>query len=487
MSSRADYALGVDLGTTYTCAAVAGDGAARVAQLTGTSQTIPSVVSKTDTGFLAGEAAERRLTSHPAETAREFKRRFGDPAPIVLGGATYGADALTAELLREVIARVETLEGAGPAAVALAHPASWGPFRLDLLRKAAAQAGVADVLLVPEPVAAAVANSDRVEDGSLVAVYDLGGGTFDAAVVRCAGDWSVVGTPEGVERLGGIDFDQAILAHVDQALDGQVYALDSSDPESRSALMQLRSECQSAKEHLSQDTDVDIPVSLPNVRTSVRLTRAEFESMVRPRLADSLSVLDRVVASADATWSDISVVLLVGGSSNIPAVGQLVAEHTGRPVVSATNPHLAIALGTATIAQRAVIRPAPAVDAAPVAASTSTRSMPATQPATTGAPKRGTPIGLIVAGIVAVIAAVGAFVVFGGGGSDGDTSETDVADSTVVTVSGEEVGEPTVDDPEQPAASVVETPRPPPTSLHPPRRVLPNRWHRYLSNRKPRS
>ena len=209
-------------------------------------------------------------------------------------------------------------------------------------------------------------------------------------MVRCSDDWPVIGTPEGVERLGGIDFDQAILAHVDAALDGQVFALDTSDPETRSALMRLRAECQRAKEHLSQDTDVDIPVVLPNLQTSVRLTRSEFEAMVRPRLADSVNVLDRVVASAGVQWDDISAVLLVGGSSSIPAVGQLVGEHTGRPVIAATNPHLAIALGTAAIAQRDVraisATPTPA---APVAAAAETAG-PTGSPGSPGSPaKRG--------------------------------------------------------------------------------------------------
>lgn len=445
--SAARYALGVDLGTTYTCAAVAADGAPRIAQLTGTSHTIPSVVSRTEAGFMAGEAAERRIISHPASTAREFKRRFGDPAPIVLDGQTFGADALTAALLREVVQRVETAEGAPPSAVALAHPASWGPFRLDLLRSAATQAGISDVRLVPEPVAAAVANSDRVAADSLVAVYDLGGGTFDAAVVRCADDWPVVGTPEGVERLGGIDFDQAILAHVDQALDGQVFTLDTADPDARSALMRLRAECQRAKEHLSQDTDVEIPVVLPNLQTAVRLTRSEFETMVRPRLADSLTVLDRVVASAGVEWSDISAVLLVGGSSNIPAVGQLVSEHTGRPVISATNPHLAIALGTAAIAQRDVVRaatPSPVPASSPTSTSSSDAddSGSGSTPASVPAPERRRPVGLIVAAAVAIVAAIGAFVAFTGG--DDTESATpgsvDTTSAVVVETSPVDVG-----------------------------------------------
>ena len=149
MSSH--YVVGVDLGTTYTCAAVADSTSNRVVQLTGTSQTIPSVVSINGDEVIAGEAAERRLVTNPSETAREFKRRFGDPAPLVLGGAAYGSEVVTSHLLREVLRRTAQVEGAPAAAVGLAHPASWGPFRLDLLREAAALAGVEHVELVPEP------------------------------------------------------------------------------------------------------------------------------------------------------------------------------------------------------------------------------------------------------------------------------------------------------------------------------------------------
>lgn len=437
MSAR--YALGIDLGTTYTGAAVLGGrGPARVVQLSGTSQTIPSVVSISGDAVLAGEAAERRLATHPGETAREFKRRFGDPAPLVLAGAAHGVEVVTAHLLSDVMRRVEQSEGTPPSLVGIAHPASWGPFRLDLLRRAAGLAGVERVELVPEPIAAAVANRDRVADGSLVAVYDLGGGTFDAAVVRCEGDWSVVGTPEGVERLGGIDFDQAIMAHVDAVLDGQVFALDTSDGEARSALSRLRAECQAAKEHLSQDTEVQIDVSLPNLHTSVRLTRAEFEAMVRPRLTDSLAVLDRVVSSADVTWSDIAQVVLVGGSSNIPAVAQSVSEHTGRPVMTATNPHLAVAVGTAMVTGRLVesvaAERAPSTPPVPAAPSAAPPAAPEPQPA--GPARSRTPV--LVGALVAVLAIVVAAVLALGRGGAPDTLATDGgADATSIDADAE--------------------------------------------------
>ncbi len=313
------YGLGVDLGTSSTVAAVRRPGAeeARLVQLGSSSYSIPSVVAiGADGTLLAGEAAERRAATNPTSAVREFKRRFGDPAPIVVEGQVFTPDALMAAQLADVLERVERSEGTRPARLVLTHPAAWGPFRLEAMRSMAGASGVADAVLVPEPVAAAVANRDRLADGAMVAVYDLGGGTFDAAVVRCSGaedTWSVVGTPEGVERLGGADIDQAVLGHVDAVLGGQVFTADAAAPDTRSALLRLRAACKDAKEQLSEDTDVEIPVELPGVQTRVRLTRTELETMIRPRLADSLAVLDRVVSSAGAPWDDIDAVLLGGG------------------------------------------------------------------------------------------------------------------------------------------------------------------------------
>jgi actin-like ATPase involved in cell morphogenesis len=427
------YELGVDLGTTYTAAAVRRDGASRVVQLGTESQALASVLAARDDGeLIVGEAAERRAATHPARAVREFKRRFGDPAPIVLGGRAWSAEELTARLLGEVIERTTAIEGKRPARLALAHPAAWGPFRLDVLRAAAGDVGYPDAVLVPEPVAAARANADRVPSGSLVAVYDLGGGTFDAAVVRATDVLEIVGTPEGVERLGGVDIDQAILNHVDTSLGGVVATADAGDPETASALSRLRDECRRAKEALSADTEVEIPVLLPSVRSSVRLTRAELEGMIRPRLMDSLAVLDRVVSSTGASWADVHGVLLVGGSSRIPLIGQMVAEHTDRPVLTTTNPAFSIALGTVqslaadgdsrvAVSSSAAHGSMPVAAAAvsdqvvPAAASRSTRDR-TTEVRRSG--KRGLVVGVTLAGVAAAV--IGGLLLASGGGEDAD-------------------------------------------------------------------
>jgi hypothetical protein len=195
----------------------------------------------------------------------------------------------------------------------------------------------------------AYARAERVDPGSTVAVYDLGGGTFDAAVVRksAAGGFELLGRPEGIERLGGVDFDEAVFAHVRQAVGPALDGLDPEDPDVLAAVARLRRECVEAKEALSADTEVTIPVLLPSVRTQVRLVRAEFEAMIRPAVEQTIEALRRAVGSAGLAPADLSAVLLVGGSSRIPLVAQLVSAELGRPVAVDADPKTAIATGAA--------------------------------------------------------------------------------------------------------------------------------------------
>ena len=184
-----------------------------------------------------------------------------------------------------------------------------------------------------------------------MAVYDLGGGTFDATVVRKqAGGLEILGTPEGIERLGGVDFDKAILAHVNYAAGGDLTKLDMSDSQTAVALARLRQDCVLAKEALSLDAEVVIPVFLPGRHFEVQLTRSTFEDMVRAPIESTIGALSRTVQSAGLTPADLSSVLLVGGSSRIPLVAEMVSQEFGRPTVVDTHPKYAVALGAASIA-----------------------------------------------------------------------------------------------------------------------------------------
>jgi actin-like ATPase involved in cell morphogenesis len=348
------YALGIDLGTTYTAAATARNGRAEVTALGYRATSVPSVVFLTADGrFLVGDAAERRAAHEPDRVAREFKRRVGDPTPLLLGGAPIPVDRCLAEVLRWVVATIGETEGAPPSAVTVTHPANWGEFKRDVLREALRLVDVPNPRLLAEPVAAATwyAQAERLAPGQTIAVYDLGGGTFDATVLRRRADgrFESLGRAEGIERLGGIDVDEAVLGHVLRALGQDASVLDhgADDPALMTAFAQLRRACVEAKEALSSETSVAIPVWFRGVHREVLLQRAELEELVGPLLRPTVEALARVVASAGLQPGDLDAVLLVGGSSRIPMIARQVETGLGRPVVVDAHPKHPVALGAA--------------------------------------------------------------------------------------------------------------------------------------------
>jgi molecular chaperone DnaK len=354
------YLLGVDVGTTYTAAAVVAEGRAEVIPLGNRSSVVPTVIFlREDEQVLVGEAANRRSLTDPGRVAREFKRRVGDTAPILLGGSPLSPQSLMAKMLRWVVDHVTSQQGEPPTHIAASHPANWGPYKLDLLEQAIRMADLSDCTTLTEPEAAAAyyASHERMEPGEAVAVYDLGGGTFDAAVVRRTEvGFDILGTPEGIEHLGGVDIDEAVFAYARRSLDGALDELDPSDTTALAAVARLRQECVEAKEALSGDVEATIPVLLPNVQTQISLTRPQLEDMIRPLLGDTVTALRRALRSAEMAPDDIRAVLLVGGSSRIPLVAGMVGEELGRPVAVDTHPKHSVALGTALAAEEAVAR-----------------------------------------------------------------------------------------------------------------------------------
>ena len=231
------YRLGVDLGTTYTAAAVYVEGRLEMLALGNRALQVPSVLFiKEDGEVLVGEAAERRGAVEPTRVVREFKRRIGDPVPLVVGGAPYSPQTLAARLLSWVVGVATERQGGPPGHITVTHPANWGPFKYDLLQQAIALAGLRDVATCTEPEAAAITYASRnwVAEGERIAVYDLGGGTFDAAVLtRDGGGFQLLGSPEGIEHLGGIDFDAAVFHHVLTSLGEAAQGLDDRDEPDR--------------------------------------------------------------------------------------------------------------------------------------------------------------------------------------------------------------------------------------------------------------
>ncbi|HEX3614287.1 MAG TPA: Hsp70 family protein [Sporichthyaceae bacterium] len=375
-NSTGGYALGIDLGTTFTAAAVATPGQLAVAVPLGSrADTMPSVLHlSSGSGFLVGDAAERRALVDPDHVVRRFKRRIGDETPLLIGADAYHAHTLAAKLIAWVNAHVTQRQGREPNEIAVTHPASWGPHKRELLARALAEVGLSRARLISEPAAAAYAyaHSGRLTAAGALAVYDLGGGTFDACVMRAGADgqFAVVGIPSGLPNLGGIDFDDAVLDHVLDGLGAAKTALDPADPMVVTALARLRRECVDAKEALSTDTTATIPVLLGELATSVRITRAEFEELIAPGVASSIDALESALDSADLEPGELKRLLLTGGSSRIPLVVQSLSARLGPGVQldRGLDPKLAVAMGAALSALRSVPAPASSVPAARTAA-----------------------------------------------------------------------------------------------------------------------
>jgi molecular chaperone DnaK len=366
------YFLGIDLGTTVTAAATATGEKVRIAPLGPRASTMSSVVLVDDgadpadplAGLVVGEAAERRAILTPERLVRALRRHVGDADPLVVEGTTYLIEDLLAAVLQHVVGQVTGDEGGAPAGIAVGHPAHWGDGRRDVLDRAIERAdlGDVDVVTVGEPEAVAVhhAAGTAVAPGSVVAVYDLGGGTFDTALLRRTGDgrepresghgtgWEVIGRPEGLD-LGGMDLDEAVFGHVAAAVGSALEDLDPDDPPTVAALARLRQECTQAKETLSLETETTIPVALPTVQTEVRLTRAELETLIRPSLEKTVTALRRAVRSAEVDAGQVTAVLLAGGSARIPLVADLVRSELGRAVALEPVPQHGVALGAARV------------------------------------------------------------------------------------------------------------------------------------------
>jgi molecular chaperone DnaK len=356
-STTGPWTLAVDFGTSFTVAAVRSSQRSPEVIEIGGDRRVPSVVFVDDDATLrVGRAAEDLAASRPGRAVRAPKRRLGEPAPVVLGGKPYQVVDLVAALLRYVYDEAVRHQGSAPSSIRLTHPASWSRPRMARLLEAAAKAGLGNVALISEPVAAAVAYAADVEvlDGSHVAVYDLGGGTFDMTLLRFSdGTFSIVGRPGGDVNLGGELFDELLVNLVGERLDPAVWdEMQVSDDQSwQQAAAALRTECRRAKEALSTNSYADLVLPLPGGMTSQRITRDDLETLVQPYIAESVRLLVQGVSDAGVDPHSLAAVYLVGGASRMPLVERSVAEALPEVTVSRRgDPKTAVAVG-ATLAE----------------------------------------------------------------------------------------------------------------------------------------
>ena len=344
--------LSVDLGTSNTVAVLAAHGRApRVVEVDGAAAMPSAVFAAEDGRLVVGREAERRARLDPARFEPNAKRRIDD-GQLLLGDRVVSVTEVFAAVLSRVGAEtVRQLGGARPDEVRLTHPAQWGPVRRNVLLSAARQASLGtDVVLVPEPVAAAAHFASfpgcSLGPDQALAVYDLGAGTFDVAVVGATPSGFTVLAEAGLPDLGGLDVDQALLSHVGTQISqhdphGWQRLLRPESTADRRAARALREDVRAAKEALSNHPQTDLP--LPEPFPDVLVTRAELEALIRPNLLRSVELLASTVRSAGVT--SLAGVYLVGGSSRIPLVAQLIGEQLRLMPTNLDQPETAVALG----------------------------------------------------------------------------------------------------------------------------------------------
>jgi molecular chaperone DnaK len=349
------FVLAVDIGTSRMSAATArrtaaGDIDASTMALGRARDTAPSSVFIGDTAMLFGDAAERRGLAQPDRLLRAVVERIGDEVPYIAGERRVMPADVFAAAVAWAIDTAREREGNDPLDVVVTVPMTWGAYRTELVRSALDRIGLGatQVMTAPDAAAREYESVSPVRPGRALAVYDLGGGVFESVVLRkdrSSGRLQLAGTPASAEDLGGTEIDDAVLARVLRSA-----GLTTRSPEFDGApaltAAALRRECIEAKEALSYDSETVVPVIVGS-GGSVRLTRGELESMIEPMIERTMDVLDRAIESARIDPADLDAILLVGGSSRIPRVAQMISERFDRPVVVDLDPKAIVAIGAA--------------------------------------------------------------------------------------------------------------------------------------------
>lgn len=320
--------------------------------------TMPAVAFIEEDGTVfVGDEAEARAPAHPERVIREFTRRIGDDVAITVADHFISPESVTALVARSVVDEV-TRRAHAPSALAVTHPLSWSRHRVNRLDAALEREGMHGVTFIADPIAAAMhhAGTHEYRRGDRIAVYDLGGTSFDAVVLRHegGGEFSVTGEPVHLHDLGGADFDDLLLGHVIANADADIVQMAEDSAHSREALAQLRRDVVRAKETLSSAGDARIPVPFSADGASVRITRAEFEAMIGERLEPTLDAFERALESAATEHADLKAILLTGGSARVPLVAQRMSERFDRLLAVGDNPGLTAVAGAAGSAAAAV-------------------------------------------------------------------------------------------------------------------------------------
>ncbi|MFE7809611.1 molecular chaperone DnaK, partial [Streptomyces sp. NPDC057430] len=349
-------AVGIDLGTTNSVVSVLEGGEPTVVTNTEGGRTTPSVVAFAKTGeVLVGEVAKRQAVTNVERTARSVKRHVGDarwrfPESGEIDGRRYTAQEISARVLQKLKRDAESYLGEDVTDAVVTVPAYFDDSQRTATKEAGEIAGLNVLRIINEPTSAALAYGLDKESDQTILVFDLGGGTFDVSLLEIGEGLVEVKATNGDTHLGGDDWDQRIVDHLVKEFKNG-YGVDLT--KDKMAVQRLREAAEKAKIELSAATETAI--NLPYVTASAegplhleqRLTRAQFEQLTADLLERCRTPFHQAVRDAKIDVADVDHVILVGGSTRMPAVTELVRELTGKDPHKGVNPDEVVAIGAA--------------------------------------------------------------------------------------------------------------------------------------------
>ncbi len=345
-------AVGIDLGTTNSVISVLEGGEPKVVTNAEGNRTTPSVVAFAKNGeVLVGDQAKRQAITNPDRTVRSVKRHMGTDWSIDIDGKSYSSQEISARILQKLKADAEAYLGEPVTNAVITVPAYFGDAQRQATKEAGQIAGLEVDRIVNEPTAASLAYGlDKEGSDELILVYDLGGGTFDVSVLEIGEGVFEVKSTSGDTELGGDDWDQKVIDWLVDGFKSENGVDLSKDP---MALTRLKEAAEKAKIELSsvQETEINLPFITANENGPIHLlknlSRSEFERMTADLVERTREPFNNAIKDAGITVSDIDHVLLVGGSTRIPAVQELVKELAGKEPNKGVNPDEVVGLGAA--------------------------------------------------------------------------------------------------------------------------------------------
>ena len=341
--------IGIDLGTTNSCVAVMEGGKPTVIANAEGERTTPSIVAFTKTGErLVGEPAKRQAVTNADRTIRSIKREMGTDYKVDIEGKKYSPQEISAMILQKLKGDAENYLGEKVTEAVITVPAYFNDAQRQATKDAGKIAGLDVKRIINEPTAAALAYGLDNEKEQKIMVYDLGGGTFDVSIIEIGDGVIEVLSTAGNNRLGGDDFDQKVTDYILAEFKKQEGVDLSND---KMALQRIREAAEKAKKELSSATTTNI--NLPFITATadgpkhldMNLTKAKFDELTHDLVEKTAEPVQRALSDAGLQASELSKVLLVGGSTRIPAVQDKVRQLTGHEPSKSLNPDECVALG----------------------------------------------------------------------------------------------------------------------------------------------